>query len=363
MNPAARTQAIAEANRGSAVLIDDPLPEREGAEVAAFLAHPATSDQVLGYHDAAYQQGMTAILNDRLRHLLLRDGTGAMVGYLPFREKTGRAGTIVNALPFFGPNGLAAARSDDDLQRLLEAFHQAVSRPDVLSAVIYTPFRQDPDRFAAGFSPDFRLPRLTQYVDLAPDRPWPQVRRWDVAKAQKAGFVVRSGSLRDLEPLYAHYSEGCLAVGIPVKPKPYFELTMRLAEGKGQVGRRDAPLWLTAELEDQVVAGLLVMRGPQTASYTIPVAAAAVRSKQPIALLIDLAAATCRRDGQNVLNFESSPEVDGPVFKFKARWGAETLPYEVQGIYPNGPDRIRMLNRDTLGRDYEYFFAYPFTAG
>jgi hypothetical protein len=362
VNAAAPAQGISEAKGDLAALIDGPLPAREQAKVAALLADPAITDEVLGYHDAAYQEGMTAILEDKLRHLLLTDGSGAVVGYLPFREKTGTAGAIVNALPFFGPNGLAAARTNEDLLRLLQAFRRAVSRPDVLSAVIYTPFRLGSDRIAAGFDPDFRLPRLTQYVDLTRDEPWPQVRRWDIAKARKAGFSVRPGALRDVEPLYEIYRNGCLAVGIQVKPRAYFDLTMHLAETGMQAGRRDAPLWLAAELESEVVAGLLVMRGPRTASYTIPIAAAAVRSKQPIALLIDVAATVCRRDGQKAFNFEASPEIEGPVFQFKARWGAETSSYEVQGIYPNGAERVRTLDRDTLGRDYRYFFAYPFTA-
>ncbi len=121
-----------------------------------------------------------------------------------------------------------------------------------------------------------------------------------------------------------------------------------------------APLWLAIEHAGEVAGGLLAMRGAITASYTIPIARSALRPMQPIAALIDAAVTACRIDAIRFWNFESSPNEDDPVFKYKERWGALRADYELQILYPNGRDRLASMTREGLRREYPFYFVCPY---
>jgi hypothetical protein len=94
----------------------------ETADLAALAQLAASQAQVLGYHAPDYQSGMEAVLGDRCRHILVRDDA-RLSAYLPFRERAGSAGVVLNALPFFGPNGLLLARDDSARDAAILAFH------------------------------------------------------------------------------------------------------------------------------------------------------------------------------------------------------------------------------------------------
>ena len=315
--------------------------------------------QLLGYHTPDYQTEMEAVLQDHCRHILVRDSAATLRGYLPFREKAGAHGTVINALPFFGPNGLLLATDDAARDALLNAFRGAAQRPEVLSAVLYTPFLADPEPIAATLRPDRRLARMTQYLDLQDFAGWPKKRRGDLKRAGGAGFTIRTAKQDDLELLYAIYVENCLEVGIPQKPHGYFAATFALAAGTAPRPWQ-APLWLAIEHGGEVVGGLLAMRGAVTASYTIPIAQSALRPLQPIAALIDAAVEMCRTGGIRYWNFESSPGEDDPVFKYKERWGALRAGYELQILYPNGAERLSSLTPEGLRLEYPFYFVCPY---
>ena len=328
------------------------------ADLTALAQLAGGQAQVLGYHAPDYQSGMEAVLGDHCRHILVR-GDSRLSAYLPFRERTGSAGAVLNALPFFGPNGLLLASDDRARDAAIQAFRNAAQRADVLSAVLYTPFLVDPEPIAAALQPDRRIRRKTQYLDLEGFAGWPKKRRGDLKRATGAGFVIRPSTLQDLDSLFGIYVENCLEVGIPQKPRGYFELTLALATAAAPAPWQ-APLWLTIEHEGQVIGGVLAMRGAVTASYTIPIARSALRPLQPIAALIDAAVEACRTGGLRYWNFESSPSEDDPVFKYKERWGAIQAEYEVQIVYPNGTARFASLTPDDLRREYPFYFVCPY---
>ena len=319
----------------------------------------AKQPQVLGYHAPDYQGAMDSVLGDRCRHIIARNAQGEIAAYLPFRERDGAAGTVINALPFFGPNGLLLAADDAAQHAALAGFRAAAQRADVLSAVLYTPFLADPEPIAAALRPDRRIRRMTQYLDLSAFAGWPKKRRGDLKRAAGAGFVIRPSDPPDLDALFEIYVENCVEVGIPQKPRSYFEMTMALAAVAAPAPWQ-APLWLTIEHQGAVIGGVLAMRGAITASYTIPIARSALRPLQPIAALIDAAVEACRAAGLRYWNFESSPNEDDPVFKYKERWGAIRADYEVQIVYPNGTARFASLTPDALRRDYPFYFVCPY---
>jgi hypothetical protein len=317
--------------------------------------------QLLGYHDPAYQFGMQAILQDRLRHLILYDSTKAlMTGYLPFREKASAVGTVINCGPFFGPNGLLLAEDDDARAELLSALRSIVDRPEVLSAVFYTPFLEQIEPFSA-LEPDRVLHKFTQYLDLSRFSAWPKKRLADIKRAKAAGFSIRAAQVSDRDSLYRIYSENCRSVRIPQKPIEYFDLTLALAQpDHHQHQRLSVPGWLVVAREDQVIGGLLFMRGPVTASYTIPIASAEERSHQPIAFLIEEAVAAFRSSGGRYWNFESSPRWGDPVFAYKERWGAEVSHYDILVMYPNGASRLDEITPAECARLFPFYFVKPF---
>jgi len=315
--------------------------------------------QLLGYHAPDYQIAMDTVLGDRCRHILVRNAEGALSAYLPFRERDGGAGTVINALPFFGPNGLLLAADPSAQHAALVAFRAAAQRPDALSAVLYTPFLADPEPIAASLQPDRRVARMTQYLDLQGFADWPKKRRGDLKRAAGSGFTIRPAAIADLDILYEIYVENCLEVGIPQKPRSYFAATLALAQQTAPLPWR-APLWLAIEHEGAVIGGVLATRGGVTASYTIPIARSALRPMQPIAALIDAAVTACRSDGLRYWNFESSPNEDDPVFKYKERWGALRAGYEVQILYPNGRERLAPLTPEGLRREYPFYFVCPY---
>jgi hypothetical protein len=329
------------------------------ADLEAAMRLGENQSQLLGYHAPDYQSAMDAVLGDRCRHILVRNAEGALAAYLPFRERGGEAGTVINALPFFGPNGLLLAADDAARDVALAAFRAAAQRPDVLSAVLYTPFLADPEPIAVSLRPDRRLVRMTQYLDLDGFADWPKKRRGDLKRAAGAGFTIRAAELTDLEILYEIYVENCGEAGIPQKPRAYFAATLALAHAATPLPWRP-PLWLAIEHDGAVVGGLLAMRGAVTASYTIPIARSALRPMQPIAALIDAAIAACRTDAIRFWNFESSPNEDDPVFKYKERWGALRAGYELQILYPNGRERLGALTPDELRRQYPFYFVCPY---
>src|SRR4051794_11121834 len=108
MNPSGAPLEVESAG-GFAVEVKDRL---DAAGLAALSHLAANEAQALGYHAPDYQSGMEAVLGDRCRHIVVHSGNGRLSAYLPFRERAGSAGAVLNALPFFGPNGLLLATDD-----------------------------------------------------------------------------------------------------------------------------------------------------------------------------------------------------------------------------------------------------------
>jgi hypothetical protein len=336
-------------------------PTLDAAQKSALrtFVRAAASAQFLGYHCPDYQDGMSAILGDTCQHLLTLDADGTIIGYMPYREKTTALGTVVNALPFFGPNGLILARDDAVRTSLLHAFVAAVDRPAVLSAVIYTPFLETAP-IGDLVKADRRIERFTQYLHLPDATNWPKKRRGDLKRAAAGGFILRDAKPADAAELYRIYAENCAEAGIPLKPPAYIDLTIALSSAAGGDDGWFRPLWLVAEKDGRVVAGLLAMCGGRTMSYTIPLAEATVRADQPVALLIDTAISHARAAGYSYWNFESSPAAEGNVFKYKERWGASMGTYEVLVLYPNGRALAEAIEPADLKRTYPFYFVRPY---
>jgi hypothetical protein len=308
------------------------LGERQA--VAALSEAYAWADaQLLGYHHPRFQALLTTILGDELRCLVVEEQRGGLCGVLPYRCAASHAGIVINAFPFFGCNGAVLARpgsSASVTEKLIAAFGDRARRADVLSAVLYTPFNLDPSPLIDILAPDEVLIKFTQTLDLSAPPVWPVKRRGDLRRAQRRAFCVRAGQGGDAAKVAEIYEGNCRNAGIPEKPRHFIEETFAIAEDLAEA----SPLrWLIAEREGAIVAALLYGQGPLTGSYILPCAIETERAHQPNALLLDEAIRRARRQGVRYWNFESSPQWEDPVFKFKKGWGAQASPFAVCVIY------------------------------
>lgn len=324
------------------------------AALFAALRDPAC----LGYHFPAYGRILDPVLHDEGRWLLaLSDG--APVGCLPYRCKRAEYGAVVNALPFFGPNGglLVAPGGDRGAVRsaLLAAFRDVVARDDVLAAAFYTPFLEDPAEVAAVLEPDEVVPKFTQLLSLPDVEAWPAARRRNLRRARREGFALRPVAQGDLARVVAMHREHCRVANIPEKPERYFAglVAEAVADPEGPVR------FVVAVREGETVAGLVTLRGPRTGSYAVPLAFESVRPLQPGVLLLDDAMREGRAAGMQYWNFESSPSMESPVFDYKRRWGAQLSRYAVLCCYPRGRAEVEAVPYPSLRRAYPYYFVIP----
>jgi hypothetical protein len=312
----------------------------------------------LGYHFPAYGRVLDAALGDRGIWLVALEADRA-VGCLPLRRREGPLGSVVNALPFFGPNGavLTAPGSDAAVVReaLLTAFSDVIRGGDVVSASLYTPFLEDPARLTARLRPDEVVDKFTQYLPLAELPSWPRRRRRDLARAGRAGLRVRAATPADAEAVLATYTESCAVAGVPPKPAAWLRgvLDLAAAEPRGPVR------FAVAEGAGEIVAGLVTLRGPRTASYAVPFSRSDALTSQPGALLVDDAVRAAVADGLCYWNFESSPRAGDPVFEYKRGWGARVARYAVLCFYPRGRARLESIPREELRAAYPHYFVMP----
>ena len=338
------------------------ISELTGPDAAGALAEAMTwsNHQTLGYHHPAYQAMLTPILADRLTCLATHGVGGALTGIFPYRTKTTSLGAVINALPFFGANGLVLKKPGQGspvVESLLAAFRVRARAREVFSATLYAPFGLDTSAWAQILATDRSLMKFTQVMFLGPAAPqWSVKRRGDIKRARARGFSVRQATLADEAKIFEIYDENCRSAGIPAKPRAFVAGTLRISIDLAE----SSPMqWLVATLDNEVAAALLYGRGPLTGSYILPCATAAVRADQPNALLMDHAIQESLTRGVRFWNFESSPVWDDPVFKFKGRWGSRAVPYEMFFLYGGRgahPDPSQIA---TVRQEAPYYFAAP----
>lgn len=315
--------------------------------------------QTLGYHHLEYQRLLTSILDDELRCLVVCDQNDVVCGVMPFRQKRVDLGVVINALPFFGCNGVVAVRGDEEdiTLSLFKAFRLRVSEEDVVSAAFYAPFNLSPAKWRDTLAPDEIIVKFTHCLELGDGEPvWPPKRRGDLRRAHSRGFDIRSAVPDDCDHIRRIYSENCVAAGIPVKPESYIRGTVEIAD---RLGKESPVRWLVATLDETVVAALMSGRGPRTGSYTLPCAQASVRNSQPNALLMDAAIREGWNSGMRYWNFESSPEWGGAVFKFKERWGAKVVPFAIYMFYGSSGTKPTSEQVAEIRADVPFYFIAP----
>jgi hypothetical protein len=329
-----------------------------------FAGQPGTA---LAYHYPFYLRFLTDTVypGASRRFVVSRDARGELIGVVPaIHVKTPRVNVWLS-LAYFGPNAGALVPVGEDLEATTRALVRGAATDardaDCSSLTLYTPL-------AASLAPyrealdgvDFEVGRVSQWLAIPNDpdaSPWPAKVRYYVRHALSRGVSIRNIADDDeLALVWALYQERCEAQAVPVKP---FEHLRALFHTAGRHG-----IFLAAELDGRIVAGLICFIGGGVISYYLPVARPGLRGLRPALALLDRAVAIGRAAGCRRLNFEASPAVDDPVYQFKAECGGEPVPFHVlvKLLRPSALDEYRALTPDGLRNEVPQAFIVPFSA-
>lgn len=325
---------------------------------------------VLGYHYPVYREMLLAALGEGVEPAYLaarRVDSSEWLAVLPGFVKTVGDQSCYNSMPYFGPNAgvLSPIEAADTRQQieleLLRAALTLAKNKNALTAVFYSAFNPFSERSANPPPPEFSRPieieRETLFIKLPEHGPiqWKSKIPYDLRKAEKAGITVSSEIAEtDIETIYRLYHENCTDHGIPVKPFNAVEFLLRRANHVPQIKAH------VARQDGKIIAALIVMRGPQTASYYLPCTASTHRTLQPGSLLIDFACHQAIADGVRYWNWEASPSSESGVYQFKKKWGAQSGSYTTT-VYPlASADQLATLTSEEIAKNFPFFYVYPF---
>ena len=355
----------------TAFALDRLTPDHD-EEYARFLddvsARPGGAG-VLGYHTPEYRRMLLGALQPGTEDVsfLARDRRdGRIVAALPGMLKTAGGLACYNSLPFFGPNvGILMADADPSSCRavaelLTTAAIQAAASAGAVTAVFYSGFRPaggPVENPAFDAWPVVRIPRATlfQKLPLSGEPDWPSTRRYDVRKAIQCGVTTKAGVLDDAEfdRFWGMYGDNCRERDIPAKPKAALKELCR-PENAHRVRT------YLAFRHEKIVAGLMMMWSKSTASYYLPCVDPEFTSSQPQPLLIDVACRDAIQSGLQYWNWESSPNPESGVYKFKRKWGATELGYEIVVVPFVEGRALSEIGRERLAQLFPFYFVYPY---
>lgn len=336
--------------------------EIDETEYVRFLDRlPAPAGVVLAYHYPFYLRFLsgTAYPGSIVRLVVARDDRGSIAGVMPGVHLRTTHLNVWLSLAYFGPNAGALAPEDADLARhLVETARHDACALGCSSMTIYTPLAADPQPYRAGLQgAEFEIERRSQCLTIpaAAESPWPRKVRYDIRRAQSLGVIVRPvADESELDVVWHIYRDNCAEHGIPLKP---LEHIRRLFATAGRHG-----VFLLAEHEGDVIAGLLCFAGGGVLSYYLPCSRPQARAMQPGLLLLDRAVEIARAAECRLLNFESSPGAGDSVYRFKARCGGAPVPYRVfvKLLKTDALETYRALTPAGVAAEAPHAFVVPF---
>lgn len=339
------------------------------AEYRDFLASVPES---LIYHTPAYRDFLQRVLVGSSAHYMLaRDGS-RLVGALPaLISQSGRYGSILNSLPFYGSHGGILVRpglpNPDAVRQTLRAAWDDLAHSDRIAAatVISNPLADDWAWYESSWRHDCRDLRIGQLTPLPRAECGDpsgaaailslvhQKTRNCIRKGMKSGLdVSRGGTEERFRSLWEMHDADMRAMGGRAKPWEVFE-AIRATFKDGA----DYQLYV-AHRAGQISAALLVFFGYRTAEYFTPATRPEERIFQPMSLLIYEAMCEAVRRGCNWWNWGGTWVRQTGVYQFKSRWGTIDRPYHYfTRLYDSS---LRMAEPAMLLTEYPYSYVLPF---
>ena len=345
------------------------LSESNETQYIGWLAELKTT---LFYASLSYRNFLLRCLNDSEAYYFLAFEDEQLVGALPaFLKKNLSMGNILNSLPFFGSNGglivHPLAKDPLSVQRLLlDAFHYLAREKQVAaSTIVSSPIDPRADFYEAYSNYTFRDERIGQLTHLPfHDLSSPLIceklmdlfhkkTRNSIRKAQTSGVQIRHTDEVDaLESLAEMHKTTMNAIGAPAKPWFVF---MAIRES---FHYDDDYRVYIAEMNGNMVGGLLVFFYNQIAEYYIPATVEGARIFQPMSLLIFEAMQEAVKRGCQYWNWGGTGLNATGVYNFKKRWGTEDHRYfYYTRIYDSD---ILKQSPEVILEAYPYYYVFPF---
>ena len=313
------------------------------------------------YYTLAYRKLLLGVVDGAAEYRVAVTADGSVAGILPLFARNGPFGEVVNSLPFYGSHGGIVADGTEARAALLEAYHDRIGEPQVVTAtVVGNPFAAEDG--LAGLRSDVSDRRIAQYTPLdvpgAHDDPddglmasYHQKTRNLVRKGARQGFTVEVEN--DAWQLLRRLHEQTMtAVGRTPKPASFYgAVATALPPGTGY------RIYVARERGEPVAALLNLYHG-DFVEYFMPVIVNEHRERQPLSLIVFRAMADAARDGYRVWNWGGTwPTQDG-LYQFKRRWGTLEKEYRY-AIAVNDPAVMQRTPAE-LTEGYPLYFAYPY---
>jgi len=298
-----------------------------------------------------------------------------IVGSLPtFLKRNERYGNVLNSLPWFGGNpGISVENNSSYDERIyikkemISAFHGlAKEKGCISSTLISRPFEEDLDLYENDFNyiyKDSRIGMFTPlplYSDKIDDDLMKIIHsktRNLIRKAQKMDMkYYHSDKFEDLEFLAEVHKQNMEAVGAQPKELDFFIKISEIFEYD-----KDYRIYI-AELDGVKIGALLILYFNKTVEYFTPAIKVECRNYQPLNLLIYNAMKDMSEKNYKNWNWGGTtvPGMEG-VYHFKKRWGSNECNYHYYITFYKKLEVIRELSKDTLLKEYPFFYVIPFS--
>ncbi len=326
------------------------------------------------YHGYDNLNMIRHLLGVEPRYLLLREGE-RLIGGLAWCEKEGPAGTVANALPFYGSYGEALALPnlpDDAIILLYQTFLDGCRDRDVVAATIITsPFaeRDRTEWHIESLSPDIIDNRLCQMTSL-PDcrglcRPEAEKRvlnvlrgsaRRAVRKARKEGVSVRPAASLDEVRIVANlHADNIDGKGGLSKPLSFFRFAWQL-----QQAPTSQAVVLVAEWHGKIIGGVVMFETNDTLEYHTTGMDMEHSNTRPTNAIVFGAMVDGSIRGLRYINFGGTWKTQEGIHRFKASFGAEDRDYQYL-TWLFDPTLLHQT-AEQLAADYPGFFVVPYSA-
>jgi hypothetical protein len=288
---------------------------------------------------------------------------GGLKGVLPAVIREDPPGTVINSLPFYGSNGGVIADTLEAKEELLRYYVDFCRRYVTWSNVITSPFEWTHSLYEEILSPAFIDKRIGQFVRLHCSSRNELMGKFHVKtrnatrRAQKDNFFFEiDNSDEAWRFLQRTHTENMEAIGGTPKDGNVFEALKAVFEPHD-----DYDIYVAYTGQSEPAAALLLLYYKNTVEYFTPVSKLAYRKYQPMSFLIYESMWESIQRGYRYWNFGGTWPSQKELYRFKARWGAETnLYYYYVNVFGDGLNIVRELGKDNILEQYKYFYVIPF---
>nr|HOO46683.1 GNAT family N-acetyltransferase [Deltaproteobacteria bacterium] len=274
---------------------------------------------------------------------------GRIIGAIPcFIKDNESHGAVLNSLPFFGSNGGLVMDPDYDTpehRSLLINYLLNVSNTFgcISTVVITSPFETNHDVYRNHFCPDLMDYRIGQITELKSDNisAFSNMRVRGIKKAIKSGVRLRiadCASPEELELFHEMHHSNMIRIGGVIKPFTFLQ----------KINASPYSRFLWAELDGQIIAGLLCLFFNKTVEYYIPVFDEDHKNLHGLSLAIWHGMDEAFREGYRYWNFGGTWLSQEGVYTFKDNFGTQDFPYTYYVKLDRDIDFFRSLGRQKL---------------